>query len=84
MTDDDFKRSIERRQSAIEADVVVLNRSLNALSTAQSVTNVRYEQIKSDLDSIRKILNWIAVMALGGFGAAFINWVISGGLASVS
>ncbi len=79
---------MEDRVARLEADnqnlkdqIAALRSDIADLVTNQKINAVRYDQIREDLAAIKKILNWIVVIVIGGLITAALNWVVQGGLA---
>lgn len=83
VTEKDISR-IERRQDVLEQEVQNLHRQSAARVERDKHVDISLEAIKKDVESFSSDFKWAARAVIGGILAAFVTWVVNGGLAGGS
>lgn len=73
MTDDTWRESVLTRLDGVEG-------RLSAVETKNAVDEVHRTNVEKRLSSIEDTLKWLLRLVIGGMLAAFVAFVVKGGL----
>ena len=71
---------LERRVERLEAEQDQLGKSLNQLNTTLALLNQTVSTMAANEEKKKQMLDKGILFVIGGFVAAFVAWVVRGGL----
>jgi prefoldin subunit 5 len=71
---------LERRVERLEAEQDQLGKSLNQLNTTLALLNQTVATMAANEEKKKQMLDKGILFVIGGFVAAFVAWVVRGGL----
>jgi len=71
---------LERRVERLEAEQDQLGKSLNQLNTTLALLNQTVSTMAANEEKKKQMLDKGILFVIGGFVAAFVAWIVRGGL----
>tara|TARA_R110000744_G_scaffold19915_1_gene52361 strand:+ start:1004 stop:1237 length:234 start_codon:yes stop_codon:yes gene_type:complete len=73
---------LEQRVSRLEQEQDNLGKALSTLNTTLALLNQSVETMSSNEEKKKQLLDKGLLFVIGGFIAAFVAWIVRGGLSS--
>lgn len=80
LTQEEWKDSLHRRMSGVEADIKELKTRMATSETQSAVDQVHRINVESRLSSIEDTLKWLVRVIIGAMILALVGFAMAGGL----